>query len=65
MRLYIVTENTYFFAGMKCIFPDIQYYLCLISNSDIHAYLPDSNAIFLLDGVNHKFSIKEYSHLKK
>lgn len=20
MRLYIVTENTYFFAGMKCIF---------------------------------------------
>nr|QJR98849.1 hypothetical protein EFNPAABL_00063 [Klebsiella pneumoniae]QJR99229.1 hypothetical protein DELFAIOC_00063 [Escherichia coli] len=46
-------------------FPDIQYYLCLISNSDIHAYLPDSNTIFLLDGVNHKFSIKEYSHLKK
>ena len=65
MRLCVVTENTYFFAGMEYIFAEVQCFLCRISSCDVYACTPDSNAIFLLDGVNHKISIKEYSYLKK
>lgn len=49
---------------MEYIFSDVQCCLCRISSSDVYACTSASNAIFLLDGVNHKISIKEYSYIK-
>jgi DNA-binding CsgD family transcriptional regulator len=65
MKLCVVTNNNYFFAGMEHIFSEVQCCLCRISSYDVYACTPNSNVIILLDGVNHKVSIKEYSYLKK
>ena len=57
MKLCVVTNNNYFFAGMEHIFSEVQCCLCRISSYDVYACTPNSNVIILLDGVNHKVSL--------
>lgn len=65
MKFYIITDNTYLFAGIKHLLSDRRSTLHRVSSSDICALIYPTNVILLMDGAHHEISTQEYQHLNK
>lgn len=63
MIFYIITDNTYFFAGIEHLLSCTPSKLRRISTADIRTLMYSTNATVLLDGAHHNISIQEFQHL--
>ncbi len=65
MNFYIITDNTYLFAGVRHLLSDLQVSLHRVATNDIHSLAYPRDAILLLDGASHNISVREYKHINQ
>ncbi|WP_227516871.1 helix-turn-helix transcriptional regulator [Klebsiella pneumoniae] len=65
MNFYIITDNTYLFAGVKHLLSDLPVSLHRVATNDIHSLAYPRDAILLLDGASHNISVREYKHINQ